>query len=77
MAEYKILDVSCHNGIVDFTQVKKAGYTGVILRAGFGKSITQKDKCFDKYYKEIIDRKISLDKHATLKYQQLVTKLQK
>ena len=52
MAEYKILDVSCHNGIVDFTQVKKVGYTGVILRAGFGKSITQKDKCFDTYYKE-------------------------
>ena len=52
MAEYKILDVSCHNGIVDFTQVKKAGYTGVILRAGFGKSITQKDKCFDTYYKD-------------------------
>ena len=52
MAEYKILDVSCHNGNVDFTQVKKAGYTGVILRAGFGKSITQKDKCFDTYYKD-------------------------
>lgn len=52
MAEYKILDVSCHNGIVDFTQVKKAGYTGVILRAGFGKSITQKDKCFQTYYKD-------------------------
>lgn len=52
MAECKILDVSCHNGNVDFTQVKKAGYTGVILRAGFGKSITQKDKCFDTYYKD-------------------------
>lgn len=35
------------------------------------------DRDFDKYYKEIIDRKIFLDKHATLKYQQLVTKLQK
>ena len=34
----KIIDVSYHNGAIDFKKVKKAGIDGVIIRAGYGQS---------------------------------------
>lgn len=49
MKEYG-LDLSVHNGTVDFNAIKKAGHTFVILRAGYGSSISQKDKNFETYY---------------------------
>lgn len=49
MREYG-LDLSVHNGNVDFNAVKKAGHSFVILRAGYGSSISQKDKKFEEYY---------------------------
>ena len=47
----KGIDVSVHNGNIDFQKVKAAGYDFVILRAGYGREITQKDSTFEKNYK--------------------------
>lgn len=47
---YRGIDLSKHNGNVDFEKVKAAGIDFVILRAGFGKSIIQKDRRFEEYY---------------------------
>lgn len=44
------IDISKHNGKIDFTKVKKAGVDFVIIRAGFGKEATQKDPLFDENY---------------------------
>ncbi|MDR0946188.1 MAG: glycoside hydrolase family 25 protein [Ruminococcus sp.] len=49
MAEL-IIDVSKHNGNIDWKKVKAAGVTGVIIRAGYGKLLKQKDACFEKNY---------------------------
>lgn len=40
----RIIDVSVHNGKIDWGKVKSAGVDGVIIRAGYGKGNT--DKCF-------------------------------
>lgn len=45
------LDLSVHNGSVDFGAIKAAGHDFVILRAGYGSSISQKDTKFEEYYK--------------------------
>lgn len=44
------IDVSVHNGTIDFSQVKKEGNSFVIIRAGYGYSITQKDPMFEQNY---------------------------
>jgi Lyzozyme M1 (1,4-beta-N-acetylmuramidase) len=51
MAQYG-LDLSTHNGSVDFNAVKAAGNSFVILRAGYGSSISQKDGRFEEYYRK-------------------------
>ena len=51
MAEIKCIDVSEWQGTVDWKKVKAAGYGYAILRAGFGREATQKDKEFEKNYK--------------------------
>ena len=49
----KGLDISVHQGAnVDFNKIKKAGYDFVILQAGYGKYISQKDKYFESNYKK-------------------------
>lgn len=49
--EVRGIDVSKHNGTIDFDKVKKAGaYDFVIIRAGFGRVITQKDSKFEENY---------------------------
>lgn len=49
--ELKGIDVSVHNGAaIDFKKVKAAGIDFVMIRAGFGKSLTQKDKYFERNY---------------------------
>lgn len=48
----KIIDVSKHNGDIDWTKVKADGVEGVIIRAGYGKHISQKDPCFEANYSE-------------------------
>ena len=47
----KGIDVSVHNGTIDFNKVKAAGYDFVILRAGYGRDISQKDNTFERNYK--------------------------
>lgn len=46
------LDLSAHNGNLDFNQIKNAGNSFVILRAGYGWSVDQKDPYFETYYKQ-------------------------
>lgn len=50
--KYLGIDLSEHNPNVDFTKLKNNGIEFVILRAGYGKVITQKDKLFDDYYQK-------------------------
>ena len=47
---FKVIDVSVHNGDIDFVKVKNDGFDGVIIRAGFGKDAEQADALFDKNY---------------------------
>lgn len=43
------IDISKHNGVIDFTRLKdNTGFA--ILRAGFGGSAKQKDSMFERYY---------------------------
>ncbi len=46
----KGMDLSYHNGNVDFNAVKSSGIEFAILRAGFGREVSQKDKKFEEYY---------------------------
>jgi GH25 family lysozyme M1 (1,4-beta-N-acetylmuramidase) len=48
--EKKLIDVSKHNGNIDWNKVKAAGIEGAIIRAGYGKFISQRDVCFEKNY---------------------------
>lgn len=50
MAEYKVIDVSKHQGNIDFQAVKNAGVYAVIIRAGYGRETSQKDPMFDTNY---------------------------
>ena len=46
----KGIDVSKWNGEVDFKKVKKAGYDFVIINAGYGRYLSQKDPYFETNY---------------------------
>lgn len=49
---YQGIDVSQWQGSkIDYKKVKEAGINFVIIRAGYGKSISQKDPCFETNYK--------------------------
>jgi lysozyme len=43
----KWIDVSSHNGKIDWKKVAASGIKGGIIRAGYGGELTQKDKRFD------------------------------
>lgn len=45
------IDISKHNGTIDFKSLKESGIDTVIMRAGYGKSLSQKDVKFDEYYR--------------------------
>jgi GH25 family lysozyme M1 (1,4-beta-N-acetylmuramidase) len=47
----KVIDVSVHNTVTDWSKVKSQGIDGVIIRAGYGKASSQKDKMFETHYK--------------------------
>lgn len=51
MAEIKCIDVSEWQGKVDFKKVKAAGIDYAVLRAGFGREISQVDAEFETNYK--------------------------
>lgn len=44
------IDVSKWQGNIDFTKVKSDGVGFVIIRAGYGKELNQKDECFESNY---------------------------
>lgn len=46
------LDLSQHNGEQDFNLIKRRSNDFVILRAGYGWSVDQKDPMFDQYYNQ-------------------------
>lgn len=47
----KVIDVSKRNGAyIDWKKVKASGVEGVIIRAGYGRHISQKDKFFEQNY---------------------------
>lgn len=46
----KGIDVSEHQGIIDWTKVAKAGIDFAIIRAGYGRELSQKDKYFEQNY---------------------------
>ena len=50
--ERKIIDVSEHNGIIDWEKVKSAGIEGAIIRCGYGSDIISQD---DKQWKRNVD----------------------
>lgn len=50
--KYKLIDVSYHNGDIDFAKVKSDGIHGVIIRAGYGVSTV--DQCFHANIKNAI-----------------------
>ena len=51
MAQYKGIDVSKHNGTIDWAKVKAAGVQFAMLRAGYGRYDNQKDEQFEANYK--------------------------
>ena len=46
----KGIDISAYQQNIDFEKAKKSGIEFVIIRAGFGKVATQKDKSFENHY---------------------------
>lgn len=52
----KIIDVSKWQGSIDFGKVKKAGFTGVMIRAGFGNTngYLYPDECFERFYDDAV-----------------------
>ena len=46
----KGIDVSVWQGSIDFNRVKASGIDFVIIRAGYGSLLSQKDKCFEQNY---------------------------
>ena len=46
----KAIDVSVYQGSIDWGQVKDSGVEVAILRAGYGRTASQKDSKFDEYY---------------------------
>lgn len=47
----KGIDVSVHNGNIDWQKVKSSGIDFAILRAGYGREISQKDARFEENYR--------------------------
>lgn len=44
------IDVSVWQGDIDFEKVKADGIGFVVIRAGYGSSVSQRDKCFEQNY---------------------------
>lgn len=47
----KGIDVSKHNGRIDWQKVKESGVDFVIIRAGYGRELSQKDPLFEENYR--------------------------
>lgn len=46
----KLIDVSCWNTDIDYNAVKASGIDSVIIRAGYGREVDQKDSQFENHY---------------------------
>ena len=46
----KGIDVSEHQGVIDWTKVAKDGVQFTVIRAGYGRELSQKDKYFERNY---------------------------
>ena len=57
---YKGVDVSRHNGTVDWKSVVDNGFSFAILRVGYGKNSDQKDPMFEENYKKCKELGISV-----------------
>ncbi len=57
---YKGIDVSVHNGTVDWKSVVDNGFSFAILRVGYGKNDYQKDDTFEKNYQKCKELGISV-----------------
>lgn len=51
MSNIKCIDVSTWQGSIDWKKVKAAGYGHAIIRAGFGREVSQVDNRFEQNYK--------------------------
>jgi LysM repeat protein len=49
------IDVSSHNGVIDWKQVNESGIVGAIIRAGYGKDASQQDTQFSANIKGAIE----------------------
>lgn len=52
MAHITCIDVSCWQENIDYVKVKASGITAVIIRAGYGREVSQKDSQFETHYKK-------------------------
>lgn len=43
----KWIDVSAHNGVIDWSQVAASGVQGAVIRAGYGNDVSQTDRQFE------------------------------
>lgn len=46
----KVIDISTHQKQIDWNKVKADGVQGVIIRAGYGRELNQKDAKFEEHY---------------------------
>lgn len=46
----RLIDVSCWNSGIDYDAVKASGIDSVIIRAGYGREVSQKDSQFENHY---------------------------
>lgn len=60
MSDFKVygIDVSKHQGVIDWKKVKADGVQFAILRAGYGRELSQKDVQFENNYKGCKDNDI-------------------
>jgi lysozyme len=49
------IDVSSHNGVIDWKKVRASGIVGAIIRAGYGKDVSQRDAQFSANIKGAIE----------------------
>ncbi len=49
------IDVSSHNGVVDWKKVKAGGVDFAVIRAGYGDNISQEDERFDENMKNALE----------------------
>lgn len=55
MNTWKGVDLSVFNGDVDFNRMKKSGVQFAMLRAGYGRELSQKDSRFEENYRKALE----------------------